>query len=117
MSSQECIFCKIAAGELPAKVHFESDLVLAIDNVHPTAPVHKLILPKKHYMTMADVESADPQLPLEMWMAVWELNKRIFAPGAFNIIVNNGKEAGQQIMHLHWHFLAGKNIYQAGFHL
>ncbi|MFC1854818.1 HIT family protein [Candidatus Dependentiae bacterium] len=117
MSHSECLFCKIITGKIPAEKIAETPQLLVIKDAKPKAPTHFLIMPKKHIVTMADVSNRDKDLAFAMFVMVEELAKKLDAPQAFNIISNNGAEAGQSIHHMHWHFLSGKNIYQGGFEL
>ncbi len=111
MESKSCIFCKIIAGELPAQIIAEDEHCLVIKDVHPKAPIHYLVMPKKH---IADIQSIDPQdLPLinNLFSQMQHLSKTIAQADAFNVVINNGAAAGQIIFHLHFHFLAGKKLF------
>lgn len=109
-----CIFCKILVGVIPSTKVYESDSVIAIKNINPVAPVHYLVLPKKHIENMGALEGNDFEVIAELAKAVKQLSSELPAPQAFNVIVNNGSEAGQSVFHLHWHFVSGKNLYQNG---
>lgn len=111
-----CIFCKIISGQIPGKKVFEDDHVLAIEDINPKAPVHVLVIPKTHVVTMDGSLSA--QACAAMFNAVAQLKQTVAKDHAgFNIVSNNGRAAGQSVDHLHWHFLSGKNIYSSGFSL
>jgi histidine triad (HIT) family protein len=115
--SQDCIFCKIIRKEIPTTIVYEDELVIAMEDLNPKAPTHYLILPKKHVESLLHIEDDDAKLMWHMAKAAKVLGEGIEKPHAFNIISNNGAEAGQSVFHMHWHFLAGRNIYDAGFSL
>jgi histidine triad (HIT) family protein len=103
----ECIFCKIVAGEIPAALVYEDDLVIAFDDISPQAPVHTLVIPRAHHANLGDGLDA-PTLA-----AVFSAVRRVaeikgVAAGGYRVIVNNGADAGQLVDHLHVHVLGGK---------
>lgn len=110
------IFSKIIDREIPSSIVYETDAVIVIKDIKPVAPVHYLIIPKVPIVDMKDAQ-LDAKLAGEMVAAVQHLASQLPGDQSFNIIVNNGKTAGQVVMHLHWHFIAGKNIYDNGFSL
>lgn len=112
--NQTCIFCRIISKELPSKIIAENDSVIVIQDRAPQAPVHFLILPKKHIACLVDLQPEDAQLSWAMIAMVQELAAKLQQPQAFNVIVNNGAEAGQSVFHLHYHFLAQRDIYTGG---
>ena len=107
----DCLFCKIARKEVPAQVVFDEGDVLAFKDIHPQAPVHVLIIPKKHVARVLDLSTEDVPLLGEIHRAVNALAKR-FSVGesGFRLVVNNGPDAGQAVAHLHYHFLAGRSL-------
>lgn len=112
-----CIFCKIIQGIVKSKVIQENEHVLVIEDIAPKAPVHYLIIPKEHRDSMVALSDQDVQIGWHMMLVARDLGLFV-APGqSFNIVSNNGVAAGQSVPHLHWHFLAGKNIYSSGFSL
>ena len=113
MLNNSCLFCKIANKEIECEVVAENDGVFVIKDINPKAPIHYLIIPKQHMCSMADFPSSGG-LAKEMFEMVKTLAEKLEEPKVFNIVSNNGAEAGQMIMHLHWHFLSGKNIYEEG---
>ena len=117
MLDQVCLFCKIIKNELPSKKIKESKVALVIEDIAPKAPIHYLILPKKHIENIAAITNDDSQYVFETIKMAQELSATLPSPGAFNLISNNGAQAGQSVFHLHWHFLAGKNIYEGGLRL
>ena len=107
----DCIFCKIAAGEIPADRVYENDDVLAFPDLNPLAPVHILIIPKKHYATTLDMADEAPELYGSMMKAAAEVAriKNIDRSG-FRLISNTNADGGQEIFHVHMHLLGGEPI-------
>ncbi len=108
--TNSCIFCKIIAKELPATIVYESDNVLAIKDLYPKAPIHYLIIPKKHAQDIQDMHDTDMHLGGAMLMAAKTLSKELPGNGDFKLVVNSGAAAGQKVFHVHMHFLAGKQL-------
>src|SRR5437867_2560211 len=102
----DCIFCKIASREAPAKIEYESDSVVVFPSISPAAETHYLIVPKEHIETFLDVEDIHKEILLEMTKAAQEMiNAKDIASG-YKIVINGGKY--QTVPHIHWHLLAGK---------
>ncbi|HBS47602.1 TPA: histidine triad nucleotide-binding protein [Candidatus Dependentiae bacterium] len=110
-----CIFCKIIRKEIPTTVVKENEHILVIKDIHPKAPVHYLVLPKKHIIHMGEISNDDQLIAWEMFKMIKELASDLQDPKAFNIISNNGAASGQSVFHMHWHFLAGRDIFQGKF--
>lgn len=104
----DCIFCKIAAHEIPSTVVYEDDLVIAFDDLAPQAPVHTLVIPKKHYQDITDGVPAETLAA--MAHAVDEVAKAKGLDSGFRVISNKGADAGQTVMHFHMHVLGGKPL-------
>lgn len=105
----DCVFCKIAAGEIPANVVYEDDLVIAFDDLSPQAPVHTLVIPKKHFTSMAD--EIDPTTLGSLFGAVHAVaQSKGVAESGYRIIVNNGPDAKQTVQHLHVHVMGGREM-------
>jgi len=107
----DCIFCKIAAGEIRAKVVFRSDDVVAVQDVNPQAPVHLLVMPVEHYDTLFSVvcaEQTDTLVPRLIEVAS-RLGER-HASGGYRLVVNTGHEGGQTVGHVHLHVLGGRRM-------
>ncbi|MCF7799407.1 HIT domain-containing protein [Candidatus Babeliales bacterium] len=121
MLDSKCIFCKIIKKEIPAKIIKENEHVMVIEDIHPKAPVHYLVLPKKHVININYLQESDFNLVTEMVKIVQEITKNIQDSTGkqvdFNLISNNGEGAGQSVFHMHWHFISGKNLYLDGFKL
>ena len=104
----DCIFCKIANHEIPSSTVFEDDQVIAFDDLNPQAPVHTLVIPKKHY---ADITDGVPAETLAaMTAAIGEVAKAKGLESGFRVISNKGADAGQTVMHFHMHVLGGKEL-------
>lgn len=108
--SSDCIFCKIIKKEIPSAVVKEDKDVLVIKDIAPKAPIHFLIISKKHVPDVQSLSQEDLSLAGKLLLTAQELSKSIPAPGHFRLVVNSGKEAGQCVFHLHIHFLAGKKM-------
>lgn len=107
---EDCIFCKIANGEIGSLI-YENEYVAAFDDLNPQAPVHSLIVPKKHIENIEALESEDEKYVVETFKAIKEVAKlKGVSESGYRIISNCGKDAGQTVMHLHFHMLAGKEL-------
>lgn len=104
----DCIFCRIIAGEIPSKKLYEDDDVLAFWDIAPQAPVHFLVIPKKHLAAPVDVEEADDRVIGKLIRVGAQLAKDNGVGDGFRVIFNNGKKAGQEVFHIHMHILGGR---------
>ena len=103
----DCIFCKIARGEMGVPFVFEDEYVVAFDDISPQAPVHTLVVPKTHFESLLDAPGEDALG--HVWGAVAEVARRKgVAESGFRTIQNNGPDAGQTVHHLHVHVLGGR---------
>jgi histidine triad (HIT) family protein len=102
-----CIFCKIVAGEIPAQKVFEDEDLLAFRDIHPKAPLHLLVIPKKHIESMASLAEADTQVMGRMMVLVGRLAAENGSPDGFRTVVNTGRVGRQEVYHLHMHLLGG----------
>jgi histidine triad (HIT) family protein len=109
-----CIFCKIAAGEIPAKKVYEDDELIAFHDIHPWAPVHILLVPKAHIESMADVTDAHGPLLGRMMVLSPRLMRELGVSGGFRHVVNTGRDGGQEVMHLHMHVMGGPRPWLKG---
>lgn len=107
MFDSECIFCKIIQKQIPSKIIKENDDVLVIEDISPKAPVHYLVIPKKHIVNIKSMVEQDLDFAKPMLKMVNELAQEV---DSFNLVANNGKGAGQSVFHMHWHFISGKNL-------
>lgn len=107
---QDCIFCQIIAGEAQADKVYETDDVLAFRDIDPKAPVHVLIVPKKHIARIADVEPGDQDVMGALMLAAKEIAEHEGVADGFRLITNNGRRAGQSVFHIHLHLMAGRRF-------
>ncbi|MDD4076351.1 MAG: histidine triad nucleotide-binding protein [Eubacteriales bacterium] len=108
---ENCLFCKIANGEIPSKKAYEDDTVLAFYDIEPQAPVHVLIVPKKHYTSVMDIESADQALLSHMIEIAQKLAKELgVSKDGFRLVINTGENGGQSVPQLHIHLLGGRKF-------
>ena len=108
---EDCLFCKIANGEIPSKKAYEDDKLLAFYDIEPQAPVHILIVPKKHYTSILDIGQAEGDCCLIAHM--FEVANKLARENGleergFRLVINTGKEGGQSVAHLHLHLLGGR---------
>ncbi|MEK3881623.1 histidine triad nucleotide-binding protein [Paenibacillus sp. PL2-23] len=107
----DCIFCKIVEGSIPSQKVFENDSVLAFRDIQPAAPVHILIIPKKHIPTMNDVADEDAELVAELFAAARQIAKEQgIAESGYRLINNVNSDGGQVVYHLHIHLLGGEKL-------
>ncbi|MCE5283584.1 MAG: histidine triad nucleotide-binding protein [Deltaproteobacteria bacterium] len=109
-----CIFCKIAAGEIPCRKVYEDERVLAFEDIHPMAPIHVIIIPKGHVATLMDV-GADRMADLQAMMAAAQEVARLKGVDqrGFRVVINCNPEGGQVVFHLHMHLLGGLKLKDA----
>ena len=104
----DCIFCKIAAHEIPSTIVYEDELVIAFDDLSPQAPVHTLVIPKEHFENIVDGVPAETLAA--MVHAIGEVAKAKGLEQGFRVISNVGADAGQTVMHFHMHVLGGEPL-------
>ncbi len=106
-----CIFCQIIRGEAPAEIIFSDDWVIVFEDINPTAPVHMLIVPKKHFTTLNDITPDDQFLLGHMLFVAQQIaqQKQIDARG-FRLVLNTNHEGGQGVYHIHLHLLGGRKL-------
>lgn len=108
---EDCIFCKIVRGEIPSTVVYENDDVLAFEDINPMAPVHVVVIPKKHIATLMDVKGDEMDTMGSIISAVQEVAKiKGIDEKGFRMVVNCNEEGGQLVFHLHIHVLGGKRL-------
>jgi histidine triad (HIT) family protein len=105
-----CIFCKIAEGQIPAKLVLEDDDLLAFHDVAPQAPVHVLLVPRRHVASLDELQATDETLLGRMMLAIPEIARKLGVAGAYRVVTNCGAEAGQSVFHLHLHLLGGRRL-------
>jgi histidine triad (HIT) family protein len=105
----ECLFCRIVARTSPAEIEYEDDAVLAFKDLYPKAPVHLLIVPKRHIASIMAMEAGDVGVVGRCLLAARRLGElKGFAERGYRVTVHCGPEGGQQVYHVHFHFLAGR---------
>jgi histidine triad (HIT) family protein len=109
--NEDCLFCKIAKGQIPSKKAYEDDDFLAFDDINPAAPVHLLLIPKRHIESMQDIRDEDSGWLGKMMVLAARLAReggcRPGPEGGFRLMINSGIDGGQEIAHLHCHIIGG----------
>jgi histidine triad (HIT) family protein len=106
----DCIFCKIANGEIPCKKVYEDATVLAFYDLEPQAPVHILIIPKEHIQSAEEITSQNSAVVARIFEVAAMLAKENDLKDGFRIVSNAGREGGQSVPHLHFHLLGGRSM-------
>ncbi len=107
--AEDCIFCKIVAGEIPADIVAESENVIAFRDINPKAPVHLLVVPKVHQSDIASLAVAEPQIAAELLDLTQQVATAAGTP-EYNLVFNTGANAGQTVFHAHGHVLGGVDV-------
>lgn len=105
-----CLFCKIGAKKIPAKLVYADDDVFAFEDINPQAPTHILICPRKHFAALHDAEPSDQALLGKLHLIAAELATERNLLSGYRTVFNNGAGAGQSVFHLHLHLLGGRNF-------
>jgi histidine triad (HIT) family protein len=107
----DCLFCKIAKGEIPATIVYQDEQVVAFNDINPQAPVHMLLIPKKHIATTNDVQKEDGELIGHMVQSAAKLAKQFnIADDGYRLVMNCNAGAGQTVFHIHTHILGGRHM-------
>ena len=107
----DCIFCKIIKGEIPSNKVYEDEEILAFKDINPAAPIHILVIPKKHIKSIIEIKEEDQEIIGKIYKKINEIAKEQgFDQKGFRVIVNCGEDGGQEVEHLHFHLLAGKKL-------
>lgn len=106
----DCLFCRIARGEIPSRKVYEDDEVLAFHDINPVAPVHFLMVPKLHLASLADAQAAHQALLGKMLLLAPQLASEQGLAQGFRTVINTGRGGGQEVFHLHIHVIGGGNI-------
>jgi histidine triad (HIT) family protein len=110
----DCLFCRIVAGQIPSKKAYEDEELIAFHDIHPWAPVHVLIVPKRHIPSHADVTDADAPLLGRMLALAPKLMREQGVTNGFRTIINTGRDGGQEVYHLHMHVIGGPRPWLKG---
>ncbi|MGN0447340.1 MAG: histidine triad nucleotide-binding protein [Acutalibacteraceae bacterium] len=106
----DCIFCKIAAGEIPSKKAYEDESVVAFYDLEPQAPVHILIIPKEHISSCAEISKQNSAVISHIFEVAAKLGKELGLENGYRIVNNCGEDGGQTVKHLHFHFMGGRKF-------
>jgi histidine triad (HIT) family protein len=112
--SQDCIFCRIARGELPSRKVYEDDDILAFHDIRPLAPVHFLIIPKTHVVNLYDADMKHQAVLGKILGMAGQLAREQGLDDGFRTVINNGRIGGQEVYHLHLHVLGGPQPLRIG---
>ena len=108
--SDECLFCKIGEKKIPAKMVYEDAEIFAFEDIHPKAPTHILICPRKHFVSLNDATKEDTQVLGRLQLVAAQLARERKLLEGYRTVVNNGPGAGQSVFHLHLHLLGGRSF-------
>ena len=108
---EACLFCSIVNGSISAKKIFETDTILAFEDIEPQAPVHVLIIPKKHIASINDIEDKDKEVCGEMLLAVKKIAEMLdIKDSGYRTVFNTNEDGGQTVFHIHMHLLGGRKL-------
>ena len=108
---EDCVFCKIIKGEIPSDKVYEDEEILAFKDINPAAPIHILVIPKKHIPSLVELEQGDEEIIGKIYIVINKIAKeQEIENKGFRVIVNCGKDGGQEVNHLHFHLLGGKQL-------
>lgn len=111
-SMSDCLFCKMAGGEIKPDILYEDDEVLAFRDINPQAPLHFLVIPRRHIATLNELEASDAGLVGKMFLVAKQVTAELGeAEAGFRTVMNCNAAAGQTVFHLHLHVLAGRHLY------
>lgn len=103
-----CLFCKIVNKEIPAKIAYEDEKVVAFHDINPHAPLHILLIPKKHIESIMEIKEEDKDIILGIYQVIQKIAKEENLSQGFRVVANYGRNAGQTVFHLHFHLLSGR---------
>ncbi|MCY6354855.1 histidine triad nucleotide-binding protein [Clostridium sp. ZS2-4] len=108
---EECIFCKIIKGDIPAKKVYEDDMILSFEDINPAAPVHVLVIPKKHIKSLNELEDDDANIISHIFTVSRDIAKKFnIDESGYRVIMNCGNDGGQEVPHIHFHILGRRNL-------
>jgi histidine triad (HIT) family protein len=111
LSPSDCIFCRIAAGEIPAKLVHEDADTIAFRDINPQAPTHVLVIPRRHIPAVSALEPGDAEVVGKLFLAAKEIAREGgVEAGGYRLVMNNGADAGQSVDHIHLHVLGGRHF-------
>lgn len=106
-----CLFCKILAGQIPAKIAYEDESCLGFHDINPQAPVHILLIPRKHFASADEAEKADEAVLGHLHRVAAQLARQMNLTGGYRVVMNTGAAAGQTVFHAHLHLLGGRPMH------
>lgn len=107
---EDCLFCKIVAGEVPSKKIYEDETVYVFEDIEPTAPVHYLVIPKQHISELSEITPENSGVISHIYEVIAKLAKDLDLKDGFRVVSNCGESAGQSVFHIHFHLLAGRKF-------
>lgn len=107
---EDCLFCKIASGEIPSDKVYEDELIYVFKDIAPAAPLHYLFIPKEHISGASEITPENSKTVSHIFEKISDIAKKDAPPSGFRVITNCGEDAGQTVNHLHFHLLAGKKF-------
>jgi histidine triad (HIT) family protein len=107
----DCLFCKIVNGDIPAKKVHEDEHVFAFEDIHPHAPTHVLIIPKKHIRGLKEASAKDAELVGRLHLAAAEIARQRGIEDGYRTVLNVGPKSGQSVFHMHVHLLGGRDLH------
>lgn len=111
LNMDDCIFCKIVRKELPANICYEDEDVIAFHDINPLAPVHILVIPKKHIVSLNEITLENADLMGPMALAIRQVSQQAgVAESGYRVVFNNGKDSGQIVHHMHAHIIGGRSL-------
>lgn len=107
----DCIFCKIIEKQIPAEIIYEDVDIIAFKDIHPAAPIHILVVPKKHIASIIEIEKEDELLIGKIYTVINQIAEKLgIKEKGFRVVLNCGEDGGQEVKHIHFHLLAGKKM-------
>lgn len=106
----DCLFCKIIAGEIPSSKVYEDDMIFAFKDINPQAATHVLIIPKRHISSAADITAESSALVARIFEIIPSLAAQLGLEGGFRVVTNSGENGRQSVRHLHFHLLGGETL-------
>jgi len=108
---EDCLFCKIVNKEIPSKIVFENDSLVAFEDIDPQAPIHILIIPKEHFASLKEIPEEKKGILAELLLAARQIaEEKAISDQGYRIVLNTGKESGQAVFHIHFHLLGGRQM-------
>lgn len=111
MSEQDCLFCKVLNGDIPADIVYESDSAIAFRDINPQAPTHVLVIPRKHVATINDLDEEDQEIVGSLYLAAKDIARAEgLSDEGYRVVMNCNEGAGQSVFHIHLHVLGGRAL-------